>query len=314
MKKKETVCAVVVTYNRKELLLECLEALRKQTRPVQGIYLIDNASTDGTPELLLEKEYIKELPPENLTDPWEKEFEIKNLTDGEIIKLHYVRMHENTGGAGGFHEGVKRAYEKGYDWLWLMDDDCYPVNTCLQDQINNTKKSEFSVPLKISSDSGSPIMDINMKKISSKIESYGLPFNGFLVSRVIISIIGYPKKEFYIDRDDIEFNQRARKFGFKGYIIPKCIIKHPDDKSFYIKFLFFSKKFKNYGTGNKIYYKVRNTIYIGKYYKNFRKNAFKTIIVELLSLFFAEFTFHRFKLFSLGILDGIREKLGKLGK
>ena len=39
----DTVCAVVVTYNRKELLLECLEALRKQTRPVQGIYLIDNA-------------------------------------------------------------------------------------------------------------------------------------------------------------------------------------------------------------------------------------------------------------------------------
>ncbi|MCD6105633.1 MAG: glycosyltransferase, partial [Thermosipho sp. (in: Bacteria)] len=44
--KKETVCAVVVTYNRKELLLECLEALRKQTRPLDAIYLIDNASTD----------------------------------------------------------------------------------------------------------------------------------------------------------------------------------------------------------------------------------------------------------------------------
>jgi len=57
--KKETVCAVVVTYNRKELLLECLEAIRKQTRPVQGIYLIDNASTDGTPKLLFFKR-IKE--------------------------------------------------------------------------------------------------------------------------------------------------------------------------------------------------------------------------------------------------------------
>jgi len=118
----DTVCAVVVTYNRKNLLLECLDALRKQTRPIQGIYLIDNASTDGTHELLLKEGYIKELPPENLVEPWEKEFEIKNLTDGQPIKLHYVRMHENTGGAGGFHEGVKRAYEKGYDWLWLMDD------------------------------------------------------------------------------------------------------------------------------------------------------------------------------------------------
>ncbi|MGB9767171.1 MAG: glycosyltransferase [Sulfurihydrogenibium sp.] len=128
---KDTVCAVVVTYNRKQLLIECLESLRKQTRPVQGIYLIDNASTDGTPDLLLEKGYINELPPKSLSEPWEKEFEIKNLTDGSPIRLHYVRMHENTGGAGGFHEGVKRAYEKRYDWLWLMDDNTIPTNEVL---------------------------------------------------------------------------------------------------------------------------------------------------------------------------------------
>ena len=48
MTNKETVCAVVATYNRKNLLIECLEALLKQTRPCRWI---DNASTDGTPEL-----------------------------------------------------------------------------------------------------------------------------------------------------------------------------------------------------------------------------------------------------------------------
>lgn len=53
MDNRDTVCAVVVTYNRKGLLIECLEALRRQTRPLQAIYLIDNASTDGTPEFLL---------------------------------------------------------------------------------------------------------------------------------------------------------------------------------------------------------------------------------------------------------------------
>ncbi|MGC9001313.1 MAG: hypothetical protein ACP5J2_10155, partial [Caldisericum sp.] len=67
----------------------------------------------------------------SLSEPWEKEFEIKNLTDGNPIRLHYVRMHENTGGAGGFHEGVKRAYERGYDWLWLMDDNTIPTNEVL---------------------------------------------------------------------------------------------------------------------------------------------------------------------------------------
>ena len=66
-----TVCAVVVTYNRKNLLLECLEAIRKQTRPVDAIYIIDNASTDGTPEVLKENGYILELPPFNLSEPYE---------------------------------------------------------------------------------------------------------------------------------------------------------------------------------------------------------------------------------------------------
>ncbi len=44
IKYKETVCAVVVTYNRKELLIECLNALCKQTRPIDAVYVIDNFS------------------------------------------------------------------------------------------------------------------------------------------------------------------------------------------------------------------------------------------------------------------------------
>ena len=58
MSNKETICAVVVTYNRKELLIECLEALLKQTRQLDGIYIIDNSSKDETPELLKEKGFL----------------------------------------------------------------------------------------------------------------------------------------------------------------------------------------------------------------------------------------------------------------
>src|SRR5947208_2050021 len=48
----EDVCAVVVTFNRRELLRECLLALREQTRRPQRVIVVDNASTDGTPELV----------------------------------------------------------------------------------------------------------------------------------------------------------------------------------------------------------------------------------------------------------------------
>ena len=147
MKNKETVCAVVVTYNRKELLIECLDALCKQTRPIDAMYIIDNFSNDGTAELLLENGYLAELPPENLNEPFQMEIDFDNskllgVFDNGIesreakienfIKIYYVRMNENTGGAGGFYEGVKKGYEKGYDWLWLMDDDGIPKNDCLE--------------------------------------------------------------------------------------------------------------------------------------------------------------------------------------
>lgn len=50
----EKVCAVIVTYNRKELLRECLKAVLGQTRPPDHILVVDNASTDGTLEMLRE--------------------------------------------------------------------------------------------------------------------------------------------------------------------------------------------------------------------------------------------------------------------
>jgi rhamnopyranosyl-N-acetylglucosaminyl-diphospho-decaprenol beta-1,3/1,4-galactofuranosyltransferase len=54
----ETVAAAVVTHDRKELLLQYLGALLKQTRPVDKIILVDNASTDGMPRLLEERGYL----------------------------------------------------------------------------------------------------------------------------------------------------------------------------------------------------------------------------------------------------------------
>jgi rhamnopyranosyl-N-acetylglucosaminyl-diphospho-decaprenol beta-1,3/1,4-galactofuranosyltransferase len=89
----QTVAAVVVTYNRSRLLLECLDALLRQTRPVDKIVLIDNASTDGTVEVLRSRGY--------LANP----------------KIDYQRSEFNSGGAGGFHDGMKRAHELGFDWI-----------------------------------------------------------------------------------------------------------------------------------------------------------------------------------------------------
>jgi GT2 family glycosyltransferase len=282
----DNVCAVVVTYNRKNLLIECLEALQKQTRPIQGIYLIDNASTDGTPELLLEKGYISELPPQNLKEPWEKEISITNFTDGNSIKLHYVRMHENTGGAGGFYEGVKRGYEKGYNWLWLMDDDTIPTTEALNRMLEKRKSFEdlnvgFICSKVLWADKTPHIMNIPAVKPLIN----GIPFNFYedkgvllvesasfvslLVNKDVVKKVGLPIKEFFIWGDDVEYTLRITKNGFLGLYVKDSLVFHK------------SKINKSAGEMYdwRFYYNVRNNLWISKLYHK------KKYILHLIKVF-----------------------------
>jgi GT2 family glycosyltransferase len=248
--KKETVCAVVVTYNRKNLLIKCLEALRKQVKPIDAIYLIDNASMDGTPEMLLKEGYIKELAPEKLEEPWEKEFIIKNLVNGKNIRFHYVRMHQNIGGAGGFYEGIKRAHEKMYDWLWLMDDDGIPLNDCLYNLFKYASKNSVVGPLVINKDNpketscrfpisngdGKEILTWNVDEIIKKYGQNGhykglcFYFDGILIPREIISDVGYPKKEMMIWGDETEYYLRVKNAGYDNITVISAKHLHPKDR------------------------------------------------------------------------------------
>ena len=103
------VTAVVVTWNRKGLLLECLDCLKRQTAKAD-ILVVDNASTDGTGEAL---------------QPLVEAGEIACVNPGK-----------NLGGAGGFQFGVKAAVKAGCDYVWIMDDDSMPAPTALAELLN----------------------------------------------------------------------------------------------------------------------------------------------------------------------------------
>jgi len=120
------VAAVVVTYNRHELLLQCLDALSRQTQPLSAVFLVDNASTDGTSCVLRDHGYIAELPPESVGQPYEIVQESTPQQKQAFADFYYVRMPDNGGGAAGFCEGMQRAMAHGYDWIWLLDDDGKP--------------------------------------------------------------------------------------------------------------------------------------------------------------------------------------------
>uniref|UniRef100_A0A7C2PLT9 Glycosyltransferase n=1 Tax=candidate division WOR-3 bacterium TaxID=2052148 RepID=A0A7C2PLT9_UNCW3 len=269
------VCAVVLTYNRKTILLECLEALRKQTRPLQGIYIIDNASNDGTPEILKEKGYIVELPPENIKDPWEQESIISNLINGNAIKIYYVRMHKNTGSAGGFYEGIKRAFEKGYDWLWIMDDDVEPYYDCLEKLSRHFDKRAL-MPLIIFDTNDYPCVcgfklksrtlliftPLKQKEFQMRnvVEiDVASTFAGFIVNREVISKVGYPEPRLFIHYDDTDFSLRIRKIT-QIFLIKDAKVLHKWQKP--------DRSIKPFGNINlwREYYLERNRIILRKWH------------------------------------------------
>ena len=322
----ETVCAVVVTYNRKELLIECLEALENQSRPVDAIYIVDNASTDGTPELLLEKKYLEELPVNEIKENFEETIQKDNIT------IHYHKMSENTGGAGGFHEGVKRAYEYSYDWVWLMDDDAEPLKDSLEKLSKYFDEDNVSALTGVVKTGKNQItsrhrgfFDFNkfsnwliIDKVKSDLinnnevlEVDFASFVGILVNRKSISEVGFPKKEFFIYGDDFEYCIRLREFG-RILLIRDSVIEHKaQSSSKSLRKKIFGHKFvrmyyENYWIN---YYSLRNTVWILKRNRQFIYFWIMLLISWLFSLFLIiildDHKLRRMKFLSLAYIDGL---------
>src|SRR5215207_4094848 len=112
----EQVAAVVVTYNRVDKLGRVIDSILAQSRPVDRLVIVDNASTDSTPELL--------------------------AGYSGNPKVEVVRLDKNTGGAGGFATGMERAYERGADWVWIMDDGCYTEDLALAKLLEGNAAAE----------------------------------------------------------------------------------------------------------------------------------------------------------------------------
>ena len=262
----EKVFAVLVTYNRKDLLLECLDGLFRQTRPIDGLVLIDNASTDGTAEILYAQKILPELPPADTQTQWEVRRQSLRETGMDFV---YLRLPKNEGGSGGFHEGVKKALEFDCDWLWMMDDDVEPDDGCLQGQLAFSDISKCIHPRKyfqdglphewegyISPVTGRRIFqpDISFRKGFSFCTINTGCFEGMLIHRSVVEKIGLPDKRFFLGGDD-------SVYGFLAHFhTPVLYLRDPriDKKKIY-------QVENNPISDRSIYYGMRNTFLMQRY-------------------------------------------------
>lgn len=200
-KRKHNVAAVVVTYNRKDLLKQCVENLLAQEEVSCDVIIIDNASTDNTAEMI------------------ETEFQTPHVI--------YWNTGANLGGAGGFQFGVKKAVESGYEYVWIMDDDTLPEKEALKELFAADKELKgnwgFLSSVAYWTDGSICRMNIQKRNIFKHIgkteyESFYAPiamcsFVSLLVKSDVIQEVGLPIGEYFIWTDDYEFTGRiSRKY------------------------------------------------------------------------------------------------------
>jgi len=200
----KNICAdIIVTYNRKKLLMENIAALLAQDFIEHDILIIDNASTDGTCDA------------------------VKCFNDDRI---KYFNTGKNLGGSGGFAYGMKLALENDYKYAWLMDDDAIPEKNALSSLVCQAKKlnDDFSFLASFVYWINGELHPLNTPRMlwtrKSRISEYKtikeglLPigscsFVGCFVNVDIARKTYLPFAEFFIYGDDIEYTMRLHKIA-----------------------------------------------------------------------------------------------------
>ena len=261
------VCSIIVTFNRKDLLVKNIDAVVSQSYK-SDILIIDNASTDGTEDLLLQR------------------------YDFDRLHITYYNTGVNIGGSGGFYTGLKLAHESGkYNYFWLMDDDGRPLGIdCLKvliDAIPHFKELDILNSLVVCEDGNT--LSFGLSDYTSKdlitdeyVVGYNNPFNGTLVPSALVSKIGLPHKEFFIGYDEVEYMARCKKNGGDTITITNSLYFHPQPQLNTYRFL--GRTFVSIEGNWKDYYRLRNRIfYLKEYFGSF--NAIKTGIKKVIGTF-----------------------------
>lgn len=208
---KNNIAACVVTYNRKDKLKNCIDALLSQNYKGFDIFVIDNASTDGT------RESIQKLI--------------------EVRKISYLNTGKNLGGAGGFNYAIKAA-SSGYKYIWIMDDDTYPMPTALSVLVDkaNILNDQFGFLSSLTKWTDGTACIMNMQAVKKQIfenekalENHMIPvstasFVSLFFKSEMVRKYGLPIKEFFLWGDDTEYTERLSPNG--GFLVLDSVVIH----------------------------------------------------------------------------------------
>ncbi|MFY8159696.1 MAG: glycosyltransferase family 2 protein [Candidatus Kapaibacteriota bacterium] len=199
------ISIVIFTRNRKGILEVALNKYKEQTYQNFEIILLDNGSTDGTPEMIREK----------------------------FPEIQYIYFPDNLF-LYAFNYGVTLA---SGDLIWRTDDDAYPQENTLFDDIVNKFKKYPEIDIL-----ATEIFEININQLSKwyngKIVNNDIPLNGIevptfigpgaMIKREIFTKIG----GFWdFGFEETDFATRAIISGYNIRFFPQFVVNHFADPS-----------------------------------------------------------------------------------
>jgi len=261
LQRSDTVVACVITYNRRDILLECLRAIYSQTQQVDAVLVLDNASTDGTTEMLESEGFLARS------------------------NFLYHRNSTNSGVSPGFEQLVRLGYEQGAAWVWVMDDDVIPDSDALSELIAASRL--FSGPDDIGflisaartpdgMDNNVPRIDMRRDRSNWKVRpeprwghllEYGLVrvrnagLTSILIPRSTIEACGVPAGDFAVLGEDADYTLRMSAWR-PSYLVGRSKVLHKRTLSGYIHILIET----NESRLKRFYYYYRNFFYLKRRY------------------------------------------------
>ena len=261
---------VIVTYKRQELLAQLFDSICELTVPAWRVVVVDNENSPKTAQMASDLAV-------RLDAAWGPTDDDPD-SEGGTSRVVYDAMEENTGGSGGFSEGVRRAYELGAEWFWAMDDDVAVEPDALETLDRWTGEADAIMGQRRDFDGGhffwqhrfwtalaiyNPFSRDGWRPGERYKEANALCFEGSFFSRRLVSKIGLPDPRFFIYLDDACYGYVASKAG-KVIYVPDYVLSRRREVA--------NREIGNIRQLNSTsdmtrYYITRNRAYLARYYK-----------------------------------------------
>ncbi len=297
----DKLALVIVTYKRQELLANLFDSIAELASAPWRIVLVDNENSPVTAQMASDFD-------ERLAGAWGTDDSAPDA-EGGIARVVYAPQTENTGGAGGFSAGVKRAYELGAKWFWVMDDDVLVLPEAIDRLAKWTDRYDVIQGSRLDFDGGAffwqyqlivplgipnPVAPADLGPTGHK-DMNQLCFEGGLFSRRVVQTVGLPDARFFIYGDDACYGYVASKH-LPATVVDDLILQRARVVS---NWDIAGKRQLNSTSDTNRYYIMRNRGYLARYLKVygdyhpvlFRVGTFATFCKELIRLAVVDKTF-----------------------